>query len=412
MSWRRRSRIDWGRLGMKCEWSTYTVQQLIDMGMIEPPMDGNHGAIHPKTSDYVSNGIPFIMANDLVNGKVNFQSCAFITETQAATLRKGFAKPGDVLLTHKATIGRTAIVPDDYNTIILTPQVTYYRVIKGLNRRYLKYYFDSNIFQQLFSNWAGAGSTRAYLGITAQRKLPIIVPPIEVQDAIANICGSFDDKIELNNKINENLEQQARALYEAMFTNNPNLKITQGVLSDIAVITMGQSPSGSSYNEDGNGDVFYQGRAEFGFRFPTRRLFTTEPKRMAEANDVLLSVRAPVGDLNVAYEQCCVGRGLSAIHSKNDNSSFLLYTMFVLKPQLDIFNGEGTVFGSINRDGLSNLPIDIPCAEEITKFEMIVRPMDDLIRTNYEENCRLQMLRDSLLPRLMSGEIDIEDVNI
>lgn len=170
---------------------------------------------------------------------------------------------------------------------------------------------------------------------------------------------------------------------------------------------MGQSPTGSSYNEEGNGEVFYQGRAEFGFRFPTRRLFTTEPKRMAETNDVLLSVRAPVGDLNVAYEQCCVGRGLSAIHSKDGNSSFLLYTMFALKPQLDIFNGEGTVFGSINKHGLSDLPVNIPCADEIAKFESLVRPMDDLIRTNYEENCRLQTLRDSLLPKLMNGEIDL-----
>lgn len=197
-----------------------------------------------------------------------------------------------------------------------------------------------------------------------------------------------------------------------MFVDNPDLDPTQGVLSDIASITMGQSPSGSSYNEDGIGEVFYQGRAEFGFRFPTRRLYTTEPKRIAETDDVLLSVRAPVGDLNVAFERCCIGRGLGAIHSKDGNSSFLLYTMYSLKPQLDVFNGEGTVFGSINRDGLSNLPVNIPSADEVAKFEAIVRPMDDLIRTNYEEICRLQAIRDSLLPKLMSGEIDVSDVSI
>lgn len=212
--------------------------------------------------------------------------------------------------------------------------------------------------------------------------------------------------------VNDNLQQQAQALYAAMFVDNPDLAPTQGVLSDIASITMGQSPSGSSYNEDGIGEVFYQGRAEFGFRFPTRRLYTTEPKRIAETDDVLLSVRAPVGDLNVAYERCCIGRGLGAIHSKDGNSSFLLYTMYSLKPQLDVFNGEGTVFGSINRDGLSNLPVNIPSADEVAKFEAIVRPMDDLIRTNYEEICRLQAIRDSLLPKLMSGEIDVSDVSI
>lgn len=210
--------------------------------------------------------------------------------------------------------------------------------------------------------------------------------------------------------INNNLEHQAKTLYEEMFLNNPDSDMTPGTLSDIAIITMGQSPSGSSYNEDAIGEVFYQGRAEFGFRFPTRRLFTTEPKRMAETGDVLLSVRAPVGDLNVAYEKCCIGRGLGAIHSKDGNSSFLLYTMFAIRPQLDVFNGEGTVFGSINRDSLNSMPIKIPSAEKIAQFEDTVHPMDELIRTNYEEICRLVELRDSLLPKLMSGELDVSDI--
>jgi type I restriction enzyme S subunit len=183
-------------------------------------------------------------------------------------------------------------------------------------------------------------------------------------------------------------------------------------LKDIAEITMGQSPSGSSYNENGIGEVFYQGRAEFGTRFPNRRLYTTEPKRMAEVGDILLSVRAPVGDLNVAYERCCIGRGLGAIHSKSGHSSFILYTMISLRPQLDVFNGEGTVFGSINRNALNDLPIQLPAQAAIDEFERMVHPMDDMIRTNYEENCRLQALRDSLLPRLMSGEIDVSSVTI
>lgn len=202
------------------------------------------------------------------------------------------------------------------------------------------------------------------------------------------------------------------ALYASMFLDNPTLETTAGTLKDIADITMGQSPSGSSYNEDGNGEVFYQGRAEFGYRFPTRRLFTTEPKRMAEAGDVLLSVRAPVGDLNVAYERCCIGRGLGAIHGRNGYQSFVLYTMFALRQQLDVYNGEGTVFGSINRNALNDMPIDIPPEDAIAAFEAVVRPMDDMIRTNYEENCRLQELRDSLLPRLMSGEVDVSDIDI
>lgn len=197
-----------------------------------------------------------------------------------------------------------------------------------------------------------------------------------------------------------------------MFIDNPVSGGYMGTLSDIADITMGQSPNGSSYNEDGNGAVFFQGRAEFGFRFPSVRLYTTEPKRMACANDTLMSVRAPVGDLNVAYTDCCIGRGLAAIHSKSNQQSFVLYTMFSLHKQLDVFNGEGTVFGSINRTALTELPIFIPSDREIVKFEAIVTPIDAAIRNNYEEICRLEKIRDALLPKLMSGELDVSAVEL
>ena len=183
-------------------------------------------------------------------------------------------------------------------------------------------------------------------------------------------------------------------------------------MSDIADITMGQSPSGSSYNEDSNGTIFFQGRAEFGFRFQTVRLYTSEPKRMACANDTLMSVRAPVGDLNVAHTDCCIGRGLAAIHSKNNHQSFVLYTMFSLKKQLDVFNGEGTVFGSINRNSLNEIPLLIPSSEKLDEFEELVAPMDAAIRNNYDEICRLEQLRDSLLPKLMSGELDVSDIDL
>ena len=183
-----------------------------------------------------------------------------------------------------------------------------------------------------------------------------------------------------------------------------------GTLSDIASITMGQSPSGTSYNEDGIGTVFYQGRAEFGSRFPTRRLFTTEPKRMAVKGDVLMSVRAPVGDLNIAFESCCLGRGLAGIQSNNGCQSFILYTMFALKQDLDMFNGEGTVFGSINKNDMASLPVLIPSDKAICQFEDLVRSMDSRIEANHAENCNLQAARDSLLPRLMSGEISVANL--
>ena len=257
-------------------------------------------------------------------------------------------------------------------------------------------------------------STSAYPSIKPSdiEDLEIEIPDIATQKKIADILGSLDRKIAQNTEVNDNLQEQAMALYSNMITENADETWNPGVLSDIAAITMGQSPKGDTYNEDGMGTVFFQGRAEFGFRFPTRRLYTTDPKRMAQTNDALMSVRAPVGDMNVAYEECCIGRGLAAIHSKDDHQSFVLYTMFNLREQLNVFNGEGTVFGSINKDALNAMSISIPPKEVIDAFEAIVSPMDEAIRNNYEEICRLTEIRDSLLPRLMSGELDVSDLDL
>ena len=226
---------------------------------------------------------------------------------------------------------------------------------------------------------------------------------------------------------NHNLEEQAKAIFKSWFVDfEPFQDGTfvdseqgqipagwrTGVLSEIADITMGQSPKGSSYNENSEGSVFYQGRAEFTDRFPTRRLFTTEPKRMVEAGDVLLSVRAPVGDMNIANESCCIGRGLAAIHAKKDFSSFVFYTMQALKPELDKYNGEGTVFGCINKDALNTQKVIIPPDNIISDFEKIASSLDQAYLVGFEENMRLAQLRDALLPKLMSGEIDVSEVEI
>lgn len=280
-----------------------------------------------------------------------------------------------------------------------------------VNPKYVKYYCRSKQYNDWVQSF-NTGSTRGNINAQTFGNMEIPLPDRKQQDYLVSILEPIDEKIKINKQINDNLQQQAMSLYAEMFLNSSDSNVTSGTLSDIAVITMGQSPSGSSYNEDGVGEVFYQGRAEFGFRFPKRRLFTTEPKRMAEAGDVLLSVRAPVGDLNIAYERCCIGRGLGAIHSKTGHSSFVLYTMFALRSQLDVFNGEGTVFGSINRDALNAIPIDIPPVTETDQFEVVAHPIDELIRANYEENCRLEAIRDSLLPKLMSGEIDVSAVQL
>lgn len=285
------------------------------------------------------------------------------------------------------------------------------RAKEDMDAKFLYYVLADDAFFE-YSTATSKGTKMPRGDKTAIMQYEVPAFDLSTQQKIAGILSDIDAEIALNKKINKNLEQQAQAIYQQMFIDNASSEWTEGTLSDIADITMGQSPSGSSYNEDGNGTIFFQGRAEFGFRFPTVRLFTTELKRMACANDTLMSVRAPVGDLNVAHTDCCIGRGLAAVHSKDNHQSFVLYTMFSLKKQLNVFNGEGTVFGSINRNSLNEMPILIPSSEKLDEFEALVAPMDADIRNNYDEICRLERLRDSLLPKLMSGELDVSDIDL
>lgn len=249
-------------------------------------------------------------------------------------------------------------------------------------------------------------STYPTLGIDDLASFKIELPNIDVQRRVSFFLRMLDKKIASNEQINDYLAELADFYFKEMF----NSLEANAQLSDITEVTMGQSPVGTSYNEEGKGVVFYQGRGEFGWRYPTQRLFTTEPKRMALKGDVLMSVRAPVGDLNVAFEDCCIGRGLAAIHS--DHRSYVLYLMRSLKTQLDAFNGEGTVFGSINGKALKAFPIALPTITAINEFESFAKPIDKSIRYNVQENRELEKLRDSLLPKLMSGEIDVSRVDI
>ena len=407
---------------MTSDWKTYTVQELIDAGMLDEPLDGNHGSIHPKASDYVSTGVPFIMANNLVNGKVDYTNCAYITEAQASTLRKGFSKPGDVLLTHKATIGRTAIVSDEYDTIILTPQVTYYRVKNGISNRYLKYYFDSSTFQQLFSNWAGSGSTRAYLGITAQRKLPIVLPPYEVQLKIAKCCGVLDDKIYQNQKINDNLELQAQAFFQELFVDNADPEWAIGTISDLGAVVGGSTPSKAKpeyYTETGIAWITPKdlsiNKSKFishGENDITELGLKNSSATIMPEGTVLFSSRAPIGYIAVAAGEVTTNQGFKSIVPKPEIGTAFVY--YFLKHNLPIIEGmaSGSTFKEVSGSTMKGVPAVIPDTDTIARFNDFCTPIFAQQRILEEQNQSLAVLRDNLLPKLMSGEIDVSGIQL
>jgi type I restriction enzyme, S subunit len=309
------------------------------------------------------------------------------------------------------------------------------RATEDLDSHYLYYLTISPTFRKKAISCMEGTSGRKRVNENALKRYEVLIPAKIEQKKISNFLNLLDKKIELNNQINAELESMAKTLYDYWFVQfdfpdengkpykssggkmvyNSVLKreIPEGWqnknLSDIANITMGQSPNGESYNENGDGVIFFQGSTDFGWLFPSVRQFTNKPNRLAKKGDILLSVRAPVGDINIANNDCCIGRGLAAMNSKEGFDGFLFYVMKYFKTVFERRNSEGTTFGSITKNDLHSLPLSYPPLSVLKKYDAIVSNYNKMIFGKSQENEKLTKLRDFLLPMLMNGQVTIKE---
>ena len=331
-------------------------------------------------------------------------------------------------------IGVATYIADDFEYVLLgyhcaliTPNPA---IVDG---KYLNAFMHTRYIQKYFENNASGSGQRYTLSNDTIGNIPVLIPSIEEQRTIGKVLADIDCKIELNKLINDNLEAMAKQLYDYWFVQfdfpneedkpykssggamvwNEKLKRkipqgwSNGILSDVANITMGQSPDGSSYNEDGEGIIFYQGSTDFGLRFPDIRQYTTSPSRYANKGDILMSVRAPVGALNIANNDCCIGRGLSALSSKIGSMPHLYYLMNDFRLKFEGMNSAGTTFGSITKNELFSLPVIIPTKSVISEFEQVCEPIFYKQMIIGEEINALTKQRDELLPLLMNGHASV-----
>lgn len=258
---------------------------------------------------------------------------------------------------------------------------------------------------------SASGTSIMHTAPSRIKEYSFLLPSLPEQTTIVSILSSLDDKIDLLHRQNKTLEQLAETLFKQWFVEEADQSWLVGTLEDEFDFTMGQSPPGDSYNEIENGVIFFQGRTDFDFRFPKTRMFTTQPSRYARQFDTLISVRAPVGDMNMAYSDCCIGRGLSAFRYKAEPKfySYTYYKLRSLMQQIKQFEDNGTVFGSITKNDFNRLENIIPSVELIHDFQLKIKPMDEKIFANYNQILTLTQLRDTLLPKLMSGEIRVRE---
>lgn len=409
-----------------------TVEELVHDKIIEKPIDGNHGGKHPTTRDYVKDGVPFVMVSDISGGSINFDNCKFISEETKNGLDKGFSKPGDVLLSHKATIGLTCIVGDEYDEIVLTPQLTYYRVLNDdiLNRYYLKYYFDSYYFQTILNDWAKSGSTRLYLGIIAQLKLPILYPDITIQNKIVKILGDIDKKIILNNQINNNLYEISKRIFNELYKDCENWQEYR--IQDIGLYITDYVANGSFKSLADNVKIYDTKNYALFIRNTDLKVnFTQERKYVDEHSYNFLSksklvgrelIISNVGDVGSIYlcpsykMPMTLGNNVIMVDSKDlkVNYNYYFYYFFLSAAGQYLIDGitGGSAQPKFNKTDFRNSIIKIPSEDKIIEFNNKIIPMYDIIENNIMENETLSKLRDTLLSKLMNGEINLEDIEI
>jgi len=388
------------------EWKKYKLGELVQTN--KKSIDSN----------YPFEEIEYLDTGSITRGKIeSFQKYKL---SEAPSRAKRLVVQDDIIYSTVRPIQRHYGFIDNplSNLVVSTGFATITCEKDKLNPKFL-YYLLSNDDTVEYLDVIAEASTSAYPSLRPSdiENLEITIPELPEQKAIASILSCLDDKIDLLHRQNATLEKMAETLFRQWFVERRPEPVEgeakeewkMGKLTDEFDFIMGASPPGESYNEEGIGIPMYQGNADFGFRFPVNRVFTTDPKRFAEKYDTLISVRAPVGEQNMANESCCIGRGVAALRYKFDNS-FYTYTYYKIKSLMDEikqFNETGTVFGSISKSDFENIEIIIPDKISILKFQDIIKPLDDKIITNSIQIRTLAALRDTLLPKLMSGEIRV-----
>ncbi|AEJ20794.1 restriction endonuclease subunit S [Gracilinema caldarium] len=378
-------------------------------------IDGDRGNNYPPQNEFKDIGYClFLSTKNVRYDGFDFSECQFISKERDELLRKGKLQRDDLVLTTRGTVGNVGFFNSSvkYENIRINSGMVIIRPDKNNLLPRFNYY----LFRKLQSDFLTytSGSAQPQLPIKDLNEIRILLPPLPEQRAIAAVLSSLDDKIDLLHRQNKTLEAMAEALFRQWFVEPCKDGLPEGwregKIPDEFAFTMGQSPVGTSFNEDEIGIPMFQGNADFGFRFPSERVYTTEPTRFAEPLDTLVSVRAPVGEQNMALVKCCIGRGVAAFRY-SANKDYYTYTYFKIRSlmsEIKRFNDEGTVFGSIGKSDFEALDIIIPPQDLIEDFEMTAKPINDKVIENCYQIRTLEKLRDTLLPKLMSGEVRVK----
>jgi type I restriction enzyme S subunit len=379
------------------------------------------GFVGSMAKEYVSDGIPMLRSKNIEPFRLNLDDLKFITPQFHRKIKKSALTPGDVVVVRTGYPGTACVIPPSL-PVANCADLVIFRPSKALDSYFLASVFNSAWGKETVLGRL-VGVAQQHFNVTVAKEMVISLPSLGTQRRIAAVLSAYDDLIENNTQRIAALEAAAQALYrewfvEFRFPGNESVAWVESELGPLPAgweittlgkaceITMGQSPSSDYYNDRKEGLPFHQGVTDFGVLFPTHRKYCTFPGRFAEIGDVLFSVRAPVGRINVADTKMIIGRGLSAIRNRQGQQAFTLCQLKERFQEEDVIGG-GTIFKSVTKTDMYNIEFLRPSDTTAGEFEATARPIIDQMGNLLCRNAVLREARDLLLPRLISGQLSV-----
>ena len=394
---------------MRCEWKEVELSEVADLTV---------GFVGTMASHYTNNGVLFLRSTNIEPFNIKMDDVKYISSEFNETIKKSQLNPDDIVIVRTGKPGACTVIPQKTEPWNCSDLVIIHPNKEKINPHFLASYIN------LASGVINAhlvGAVQQHFNVGAAKKMKIPLPSIDVQNRIASIIQGLNDKIELNNKINENLERQARVLYQELFINSSDPEWKEGTISDLGTVVGGSTPSKSKpeyYTENGIAWITPKdlslNKAKFiyhGVNDITELGLKNSSASIMPKGTVLFSSRAPIGYIAIAAGDVTTNQGFKSVIPKPEIGTAFVY--YFLKFNLPIIEGmaSGSTFKEVSANTMKNVPAFIPDPDTLVRFNNFCKPIFSQQKNLEEQNQSLEILRDSLLPKLMSGEIDIEGVS-
>ena len=400
-------------------YETYRVADLIDeiaMG----PFGSNI-----KVSCFVDSGVPVLNGSNLEGFSLSEKAFRYVTEEKADSLNKANAHRGDIVITHRGTLGQIVFIPQDsrYDRYVISQSQFRVRCNDKVLPEYLVYYFHTPIGQyKLLSNASQVGVPALARPSSTFQQIEVTLPELSIQKRVVEIITTIQRKIENNQELNDNLEQQAATYFQELFINNANPMWQISTISDLGTVVGGSTPSKTKpeyYTNNGIAWITPKdlsiNKSKFishGENDITELGLKNSSATVMPKDTVLFSSRAPIGYIAIASNEVTTNQGFKSVIPYSEIGTAFVY--FFLRHSLPVIESaaSGSTFKEISGSAMKNIPAIIPDRNTLDQFNSFCAPIFAQQKILEEQNHSLAMLRDSLLPKLMSGAIDIASIQL